>query len=134
MRQLLWLYVRAWVWAQWAQLPGWPRVPRAWWGWLGLGALCGASLLWPAEIWPHTPAAATYAAVGLGLAGAGSGWLGLPAGWRWLGALGRQYAGWRRALWVGLLLLGGAMGLLGLAGAVGLVAAAYLLRRIGGSW
>ncbi|NML64700.1 hypothetical protein HHL22_05725 [Hymenobacter sp. RP-2-7] len=120
MRQLLWLYLRAWLWAQWMRLPDWPRVPRAFWAWLGLGALCVLSLVFSAEIWPHTPQADTCAGLGLALAGGACGWLVLRGLWRWLGALGRQYAGWRRVLWVGLLLLGGGAVLAALTSAVAL--------------
>jgi len=117
MRQFLWLYIRAWV---WARLSAWPRIAWAFWAWLGLGVLCALSLVFDAEIWPHTPAAATYAALGLVLAGIASGWLLLRSLWQWLDALGRQYAGWRRALWVALLVLGGGVALAGLAGVVAL--------------
>ncbi|MGI4832082.1 MAG: hypothetical protein ACRYFK_01335 [Janthinobacterium lividum] len=112
MRQFLWLYIRAWA---WARLPAWPRVSRAFGAWLGLGVLCALSLVFSAEIWPHTPQATTCAGLGLALAGAACGWLVLRGLWQWLGALGRPYAGWRRALWVGLLLLGGGVVLAGLA-------------------
>lgn len=120
MRQLLWLYVRAWLWAQWTRLPGWPRVPGALWGWLALGTLCGASLAFSAELWPHTPQASTGAWLGLVLAGTACGWLQLRGLWHWFDALGRQYVGWRRVLWVGLLVLAGGAALAGLAGVVGL--------------
>lgn len=114
MRQFLWLYLRAWV---WARLPGWPRLSAARWGWLALGAVGAASLAWQQEIWPHTPGAALCAGAGLGLAGLGSGALVLRGLWHWLWAWVQGWRGPGRVLGLAVLLLAGALGLL-----VGLVA------------
>jgi hypothetical protein len=118
MRQLLWLYLRAWLWAQWTRLPAWPRVPRAFWAWVALGALCVLSLVFSAEIWPHTPTAPAYAGLGLALAGMAGSWLLLRNLWQGFGTLGRRYVGWRRVLWVSLLGLAGGVVLVGLASVV----------------
>lgn len=110
MMQFVWLYVRAWV---WAQLPGWPRFAPALAGWLILALACGLSRHFNQELWPHTPGANWWAGTGLALAGAASGWLVLQGLWRWALAWLSGGSSWR---WVLVLLAGPVLGLGLLAG------------------
>lgn len=128
MRQLLGLWLRAWVWVP--RLLGWPRFVPALWGWLGLGAGCAASLAWRHELWPHTPGAASWAGVGLAAAAVASATL---VGWglgRWLLATVPHWQGLARVLGVAGLLAGGLLALL-LAGLAGLALLGYAISIIG---
>ena len=66
------------------QFSGWPVVPAHLWATLLLTVVAGLNLRWQAEIWPHTPRAATIWAWLL----VGSGLLLVPQflllGWRWV--------------------------------------------------